>query len=220
MKTNYTKQLFYKKYPYKISIVRNTTFKSRDYFNGWTVVGCKEWMSRNDIEYRIYSNIDYNDSHDHKQCYTVSLPKYSKVAITASIFVTTKKNFDKAVAEWKDIIGSVTVPYDDTHIKILENDRSVIIRKTLMYKKYRYVVSFKTTWNGWGQPVTINAAEWVNDSFTPNAIPDTFKCYIYGNNPRLYLINEDDLMLVKLSLNEEITRIIEILTFDELKKTN
>lgn len=215
MRTNYTSKLFYRIYPYKITIARNTVIDSPQYFIGWNVAGCKRWMTYNNIEHRIYSNIEYIDKrYKHKSKHV----KTNKVIISASIFVKTKKDFDKVVAEWPDIIDSITIPYDTKHINVLKDDRSVIIRKTLLYKKYKYVVTFKSYWDAVSKKPSNNVEEWFKESFYPSTARDTYNTYIYGYNPRVYLKNDDDLLLIKLSLDDEITNIVEVRTFDELKK--
>ncbi len=207
MKRDYTTRLFYKKYPYRLMLERVTTANDVSYSNGWTHHGCKTWLVTNGVDHRIYSSVRYKGR---------KRSPSTTVVVTASIFLLNKDDFDQCVSKWQDYVKSATVPYDESHVDVLKDNTSVIIRERLLYKKYRYVIDFSRKY---GESLD-DLIEWVSSAFAvePGDVPPKL---VTGGGwyPRLYLVKNEDLILTKLTWSERIHKSTMVYTYDELGKS-
>ena len=137
--------------------------------------------------------------------------------MTASLFLRNKAEFDACLARWPESVDSVTEPYDPSHIDLLKDNTTVVIRDELIYRRFRYVVIFSRKWN----ESIEDLSDWVKESFlSRNEDRSPIKWKENGWNPRLYLSDEGDLVLTKLSWGEKIRNIVVVRTHDELKASN
>jgi hypothetical protein len=139
-------------------------------------------------------------------------PKTS-VTITASLFLLNRAEFDACLARWPESVDSVTEPYDPSHVDVLKDNTTIIIRDELLYRRFRYVVVFSRRWD----ESIEDLSDWVKESFLSREDESSIKWKENGWNPRLYLSDESDLVLTKLSWGEKIRNIVVIRTHDELK---
>jgi hypothetical protein len=137
----------------------------------------------------------------------------TNVTIIASLFLRTKGEFDACVAEWSSYIESVTEPYDPSHVDLLKDNTTIVIRDELIYRRFRYVVVFTRQWN----ESIEDLSDWVSTTFLDRGDADPpVKWTARGWNPRLYLFDESDLVLTKLSWGEKIKNISVVHTRREL----
>jgi len=204
MKRENTSRLYYGKYAYRISFSRSAKLADLD-GSGWTIHNCKTWLDDRGIDYRVYGRVRY-----HKNRRT---PK-TNVTIQASLFLRSKEEFDACVAKWKSNVNSVTEPFDPSHVDLLKNNTTISIRDELIYRRFRYVVVFSSKWNESKEDLS----NWVKTTFLEKKDDSpTVKWKEHGWNPRLYLIDETDLVLTKLSWGERIQKIAVVHTRDELE---
>lgn len=206
MKREHTSRLFYGKYPYRILFSRSAILADLD-GSGWTIHNCKAWLNDQVSDYRMYSRIRYQGRTSRRS------PK-TNVTILASLFLRTKSEFDSCVAKWSANIESVTEPYDPSHVDLLKDNTTIVIRDELIYRRFRYVVVFFRKWN----ENIEDLSEWVTTTFLErgeNEPPVKWK--ERGWNPRLYLSEESDLVLTKLSWGEKIRNISVVHTRSELE---
>jgi hypothetical protein len=197
MEKLYTSKLFYKKYPFKILIVRTYCKTDPDYHTGWTVQNAKNWLGEQTINHRMYNQV-------------ISKNKKKGIKIIrSSIFVKSRAEFEKCIDKWKADVFAVTSPYKDEHIQFLTENTEVSIRQKLVYKKFRYIITIKKHWREDIQ----DFEDWINANFTR----DNAKYVTNGWWPRLYLRDENDLVLLKLAYDEKISKLCIIYTFDELE---
>lgn len=180
-----------------------------NYHQGWTVHNCKAWLEDNHVDNRMYNRIKYLGKKKN--------PK-TMVNVSGSLFLATKKAFDDAVAKWRTDIDSVVVPYDQSHVDVLKNNTTILIRSRYLYGRFKYVVTFSKKWN---EPID-DLANWVVESFrSPSATPGNaageIKYSTSGWFPKLYLSDESDLVLTKLTWGERIKDIAVVCTLDELE---
>lgn len=207
MKKSYTSKLFYRRYAFRILFTKCTTIGDPDYHKDWTVHNCKEWLESNHIEHRMYNKVRRTGRKNN--------PK-TLVTVSSSLFLKNKLDFDHAVSKWKGNVDSVTCPYDESHVDILIDNTTVLIRKKLIYNRFRYIVVFRRKWQesiqdleDWIVPTLIQQQDegreikWVSNSWTP----------------RLYLSDESDLVLVKLSWGERIKCVTLVKTIDEIERS-
>ena len=197
MERNHTSRLFFGKYPYKIEIsVKGGKYDPPNH-TIWTVMGAKKFLKSQSIANRMYS----------------SFTSVNKIRTTeTSVFLSNKADFDRCVNLWQTYIKSVTEPYKEEHVNFLAENTEIILRPTLIYRRYRYIVLFKRAFKEDLSDITT----WVNDTFTTYPSKSaTAKYLLSGWNPRLYLVDESDLMLTKLTYGERIRSITMICIFDE-----
>ena len=203
MKKSHTSRLFYGRFPYKILISRAALPNDIYYHLGWTIHGCQTWLAENNIEHRMYNQVKHTGKKKNKT-----------EIVNASLFLRKKSDFDACIAEFEDNIVGTISPYDEKHVDVLLDNTKILIRSKLLFSKYRYVVIFNRKW----AESSDNITEWVKDTFSdPNDDKSLLVRYsVDGWNPRLYLTNESDLMLTKLTWSENIKEVTVICTYDEL----
>lgn len=203
MQNTYTSKLFFAKYPYRLMLSRNTEIGDPGYHSGWTIHNCRAWLLDKNISHRIYGQVDYNGlKHDPS----------TKVTVKASIFLEKKEDFDACVEKWKIHAISSTVPYDQKHVDALKANSRILVREKLIYRKYRYVVVFRRRW---GEDVS-DIAGWANGNLASSDGSGEWKMATSGWNPRLYLINEDDFVLTKLTWGDRIKEVMLVRIHSEL----
>jgi hypothetical protein len=198
MNKKHTTKLFYKKYPFKLAVVRKVMKTDPDYYQGWTVDNAREWLRDNGIDdYKMYNRIINKRA------------RKNPIIIRSSLFIKTRAEFEKCLAAWKANVVEITTPYKDEHIQFLTANTEIIIRQKLIYKKFRYVIVIKRHW----QEDLSDFENWLNDNFTR----ETAKYTTSGWWPKLYLQNDNDLVLLKLAYGEKISKLSIVYTIDELE---
>lgn len=203
MKRNHTSKLYYGKYPYKIVLARSAKLGDPDFNSGWTVYNAEKFLTNNCIDHRMYNQVFHTGK------------KETLVTTNSSLFLCTQADFDRCMGEWPAYVQSVTVPFKEEHVDILKDRTEIIVRSSLVYKRFKYIVVFKREY----RDDMVDVTNWINDSF--NLYPSKTATARWSNTswwPRLYLTNESDLMLTKLTYGERIKGITVVCTFDELEQ--
>lgn len=118
------------------------------------------------------------------------------------------------MAKWSSNIDSITEPYDLSHVDLLKNNTTIIIRDELIYRRFRYVVIFSRKWD----ESIEDLSDWIKTTFLERKDDGSpIKWKGRGWNPRLYLSDESDLVLTKLSWGEKILKIAVVHTHNELE---
>lgn len=216
----HTNKLFCNKYPYRVVVSRLVIDQNND-IDGWSLSDCKEWFKSKKItDFKIYNKIRVMHKGTAIICafFNKKTIQRSKLLLSASVFLKTKSDFNAFVKKYESDVNNVTIPISNAHVSILENDKSIVSRKSLFYKKYRYVIKFKyhyvfNRFNNFDD----SENDFVNDWLKANFIDLDKDCKLTTFGKTLYLNDIDDLMLIKLSLGDEILKIVEVRTFDEIK---
>lgn len=202
MQKIYSSRLYFKKYPYKINFIRSGNASSSDWTKDWTPHNCQKWLNEQSIDFRVYTKISLQR-------------KKKRVTVRMSLFVPTRNDYDKCIKKYSSFIESITEPFDESHVEILKANTQIVIREKLIYEKYKYVVNFRRTYN---QPID-DIDDWVGENFyktEEDYLQLDVKWVGYGYNPRLYLKNKEDLVLVQLTWGERIKQITIVQTLSEL----
>lgn len=210
MKQYTTQKLFFKKYPYKIVLTRTgaVTSISKIWNDGWTPFETVSWLKENKIPYRVWSTLEYPNGRK-------VFRKIAKSLITATIqiFLENSNDFDLCKERFKDNLDSVTKPYNDLCLKYLKDNANVFVRRTLLSKKFRYVITFKK-WD----PKFSDIDLWIKENLLPNE-RIKWSSDRYSYYPKLYLCDDADYFLVKLAWSEKLDDITVYTTFDEFEET-
>lgn len=130
-----------------------------------------------------------------------------------SVFFSDAGDHSKFVAENAATLVSITAPANAEHESLLRQGVSVEIRPHLYYHKHRYRVNFRRAWRGCANNLIV--LDWVR-----SAITDSEKrkqdYHINTNDCTLYLMNSDDLMMVKLAMHEYVHKITAVILESEL----
>lgn len=194
MKKSFTSKLFFGFFPYKITFVRTNNTKTAYWTKGWTPYKCAKWLNENNFKYRVYTK--------------VRLKNAKRVKVTLTLFLESKLAYEKCIQKWLKNVDQVTEPYIEDHIELLKNNTQIVIRPDLIYKKYRYVVIFRRSFNSPIEDINY----WVKSTLINGT--SAFKWMSSGWNPRLYLENLDDFVLVKLTWGERIKAITIVHTLE------
>ena len=202
MKREYTSKLFYGKYAYKILISHRGKAADAAKSIGWTIHSCRLWLTEQNITHRMYNQIKLVGK------------GRRDVHVKSSLFLNDKSAFDECMKEFADIITHVVEPYDESHVDVLKDNTTILVRKNLLFNRFKFVVIFK---RGWNDPFISEIDKWILENFlAKNSSTKDVKWNQNGFNPRLYLIDDSDLMLVKLTWGDRIKTITVIITHSEL----
>ena len=186
----YTSKLYFKKYPYKIVFLRSGSIASRAWPDGWSPYECTKWLNRKKSDFRVYTRVKIQK-------------RIRQVTVTMALFLYSKKDYDLAIKKYKNYIVSITEPFLEAHIDLLKDNTHTVLRPTLIYNRFRYIVIFR---RGWDQPID-DLDDWVSGTFSDKIYQGDVKWVGYGYNPRLYLVSQEDLVAVKLTWGEKISKI-------------
>lgn len=202
MHKSHTSRLFYGRYPYKIEMSRKSAIGWSDFNSGWSVSRCEQWLAARQADHRFYTQIRTarNKKNVHVKC---------------SLFLRDKAHFDACLANFKDNIDSIVQPFDDSHVDLLQENTSVEIRTKLLYRRYRYVVTFRRHYM---EPID-DLEQWIHANVLQDGQQQA-KWEPLGWSPRIYLSDESNLMLIKLTWSERIRNIKIVYTYDELGAKN
>lgn len=200
-----TPRLFYGRFPYRIAFEKHTLVDDPDFYSGWTLHSCKKWLAEQSIDHKIYSKVRYADTRRKKK---------TPVSLSASLFLYNRKDVDLCLARYPDSIVSITEPIDDTHVDMMRQNHTMIMRDRLYYGRYRYCVIFRRTY---GDTFT-ELEDWLFRNFPTEDFNsgDVFRWSKMGWDPRLYIEKDEDLALVKMSWSEIIKKVSVAMTWEEL----
>lgn len=132
-----------------------------------------------------------------------------------STFFKERSDFDQFVDQNRDRITAITMPASKEHEDLLRSGTHVEIREKLFYNRFRYRVNFRGGWGGHARQQiieTVYAQIHNNDKQKQDYLMGTRDC-------TLYLEHQHDLMLIKLSIGELISRLTMVSTFNETSIT-
>jgi hypothetical protein len=201
MQRFFASKLYYKIFPYKITFERTATLSNgkKQWGNGWTPQKCVKWIDQKNWAHRIKTKISVKK-------------RIKQVSVTMNLYLETRQAFDSCMQKYSKYITNITAPHDDSHIDLLKNNNHIVIRKNLLYKKFRYVVNFRRTWH---TPID-DIDDWMQENYAKLMHNGHIKWVSNGYNPRVYLANEEDLVFVKLTWGERIREITTIHLLAEL----
>jgi hypothetical protein len=198
MERYYTRKLFFKKFAYKILIAKTG---DSNWHSGYTIKDARQFFKDNNIEKRMYNQVVYARDY------------VTPITETSSVFLKNRRDFNLCLDKWRSDVQSITAPYKDEHVQFLTENSEILIRKTLLYRRFRYVIEFKRSYK---EDIT-EFEKWLHESFSFTG-DDISARYSTGSWwPKLYLRDEADFVLTKLTYGDKISSITIIYTFDELE---
>lgn len=202
MQINYTSKLYYKKYPFKITLLiriqslfkktvwDKTTYPELAALPTW----CNDNLSEHDhkIQNR-YQRKDKNDSLYHQL-----------------IYVKDTATKDKVLANFGHSVLCVNQPLDNSHADSLEVRNITEVRENLLFKKFRYAVYFR-------YDRTQELFNWLVDYFKDTATVKVSGDYGW---PRLYMEDDTELTMIKLTWQDKIDYIKSVRLITDTASTH
>ncbi len=199
MKLNLTPKLYFNKFTNCITFDVATT---ADLIRGNPTIGeIKGIISGSGIETR--TRLDWHFTN-----------KKRSVIATLRVYHTDPKLWDLLSASpHHDLIVSVTAPASDLHRQLLLDGVEIELRERLIYSRFRYKVQLLAGPMRQEWPMI---DDWLKNQFQDRKHGQRGDYLVVGNwCPVLYLLDDIDLTMVKLSLSEHISSVIRVDTFAE-----
>lgn len=190
IKTNYSSKLFFGKYTTKITVSTVVASKKRyswGYPKPSEVFVLHNWCKDN-----------FGDTYIIKDHY---IQTNHGLAYHQMVYTSNSQDKDKLILQFGTRILEITQPLNQDHEKSLDVRNLVVVRKNLLYNKYKYSVYFKydpthETWN-W-------LKAFFQDETDFKLVPEANDTGSYPVWPRVYLVDDNHLMSLKLMWQERI----------------
>lgn len=244
MKASYTRKLFYKKFPYKASIVTPETgfiryahrkdierLFSADKFEEWSGarLGYSDpyasYVRSFDLQNRRNSNIWKNRFklynlyvwvNDAQEEYKDELAIRNEGS-KFSIFTSDKDLWDNFVKTFSDDVREIVWPKNDAHKQYLLENPNTVICKELPFGSYRYKINLKSRL----QDSLRGISEWINNydgdlKVAESLLKDLEQGYGYLENRGFYATDSSMLTLIQMYLGGNVKDVTKYITDDEL----
>ena len=245
MKASYTRKLFYKKFPYKASIITPESgfiryahrkdierLFSADKFEEWN--GARLGFTDHyasyvrkvfDRENRRNKNIWQNRFKLYNLYVWINNAQQDhrdEIAIRNegnkfSIFTSNKTLWDNFVKAFSDEVYEIIWPKNDAHEQYLLANPNNVICKDLPFGSYRYKINLKSRLQGSLHGIT----EWINNyqgdlKVAESLLSDLERGYVYLENRGFYTVDDGMLTLLQMYLGSNVKDVTEYITDDEL----
>lgn len=189
MKINYVSKKFYGQYVYKLVLnIVASKITSRYFGPAPELLALPHWLAN-------------NNHTDHKIRNRFQSSNGSSAVYNQIVYVSDSDLKDALIKQFAGNITEVWQPLNKEHEQALEVRNVFEPRQDLLFKKYKYAVYFK--YNRRGQ-----VFEWLNDLFGSNE-----NAKLTGSSywPRLYLSDDCDITMIKLSWPDSVSYIKTVL---------
>lgn len=107
------------------------------------------------------------------------------------------------VSDNVSLVGAVYRPRDETQISLL-SDRKIRLREILYWGKYRWCITFSANRKAEQEDETDS---WITEHFDHEDNGEGRYMYCYANSRKLYLIENNDAIAVRIALSDQIKSI-------------
>lgn len=209
MDIRYTTKLMYRQYVYQVSLdvvlfpktrLSNVSQRDRDV----ALFDIKKWLlERCEHGYRTHAS------------WRKKYPRNDSNAFFHvchfNIYLRERSDFESFLNNhWDQAVG-LMMPLNAEHEELLKAGTQVEIRDKLFYHRFRYRVNFR---GGWGGNARKHIVETVRGHLHDPS-KNTQDYFLRSNDCTLYLEHHHDLMAIKLTMGEMITRLTMVNTISE-----
>jgi hypothetical protein len=206
MIVNYTKKLFYRKYPYRVTIETATehTAWSQEGSNKLGVL--QTWLTNN------CNNTGFKMVNRYMS-FRRNKPKdqfiYNQVC-----YIQSEELKNQLVTAWANNVLEISHPHDINHLNLLEPRNEILVRTKPIYNKYMHIVYFAFDYDE-------NIYNWLKKYFSLDDETVFFKKSRYFRvQPTIYLKNDDYLAEIKLYWGDSIECIKTVKLIEAVKPEN
>lgn len=140
--------------------------------------------------------------------------RYHSCSKTCMVFITRPDDMEKVANAFATYVIEKHSPASAAVARFMELNSNVEIRKNLLYKKFRYRISFRYQWGDVGSTYMM---QWIEDRLDPKDGGETWACLNNRYYPRLYLTNDSDMMMLSMSADpDKIKKIVTIRLLSEI----
>lgn len=194
-----TQKLYFKRYTHCVKM-HITKVKSKFDIRDNKIIGeIRKFLSGLNSSYKTRLDWGFNDK--------------QKIEIVFSVYLSDTDDYEQIMKKYEKIITWVSKPISEEHKQLLASNTEIIFRERLLFNKFRYKILLNV---GWKREYYNEIKEWVKNQFGHK--PEGKKGeYMLGGywSPTLYLIEDDDIMMVKLSLSDRIRSVVRVDRFSD-----
>lgn len=206
----YTNRLMYRKYVYQVSLAvvlppttRLANIGQRD--REVALFDIRRWLSEKCKHgHRTHTSWRRKSSRDDSKQTFVHVCYFN-------LYLRERDDFESFLDDHKEHAIGVMLPLNREHEELLKAGTHVEIRDKLFYHRFRYRVNFRGGWGGNGRKQIMETVR--------GHLHDTSKrkqhYLLSSKDCTLYLENQHDLMAIKLSMGEMITKLTMVNTISE-----
>lgn len=199
MKVIPTQKLFFNRFTHcvKISVIGDKKLLNRNGDSKFSNI--KKWLLDNSIQHR--TRLDW---------YSIN---QKTVDLTLGIFFSDESAYRHFLDNYSDDIKWVSKPINSTHQELLLNKTEIEFKEKLYYKNFRYKILFKSRWQRERRAELINEIKQLVDQKQHGKKLDYF--LINNWSPSIYLKCDNDVVMFKLSMSDEIKKVVKVELFAE-----
>lgn len=136
------------------------------------------------------------------------------INVIFSVYISDDALFNAILdSEFLPLLSWVSKPASTLHKELLLSNTEILLRDNLLYKRFRYRVDLRV---GFRREKAEELARWVTNNFDGRPAGRKGDYMLSGTwNLSLYLIEESDLVLVRLSQGENIRSVTRVDLFSE-----
>lgn len=130
------------------------------------------------------------------------------IDITFSVYFSDDETYTILKDNFKEYCTWASIPITSEHKELLLNNVEIVFRDKLLYNRFRYKIIFSL---GWKREKLAEIDDWIKNQFE-NRINSRKGDYFTTGSwlLSLYLKDETDLTMVRLSLNEHIRSVLKV----------
>lgn len=207
-------RLYWQKFPYCAELDFAKTLQASNANSMWSMYGSR-WQdgytaSRGKLGKKVQALVptDKKDAKIVRQYYTWKTYFVNESEFTA--FIDGMKTLEKDVA-----VTGIWKPESDSHLELLQQDHKLVTRDSLFYGAYEWKITFKP---GYLLDDKDELTEWITEIYKTDDVVEkgnysktwssTRYRFCSGNHiPILYLSDEDDVVMAKISYTSSIKKI-------------
>lgn len=205
---SYTTRLLFGRFLYQatVKLSYDATSSSDHNRDALALKPLKDWLSDN-----------CNGSHKTNASWAVYLDLEVEPAVTfrvctMRVYLDNLDDYERFVEHHKNDMVSTKRPANDIHVDMIKSGMNIEIRSHIYYNRYRYKLHFKGWWDS---RVRKQTSALIRDRLHDRSRKhQNYLISKYGAS--LYLANEEDLAIIKMSVPELLSRITFAATESDL----
>lgn len=198
MKVIPTQKLFYNRFTHciKVNVIKD---KKGKYRGETKFADIRTWMTDNNIPNRTRLDWHTVDS--------------KNVSLTLGIYFSDKNAYDYILNNHSDMVVWVSKPINQSHHDLLLNKTEIEFKDKLYYKNFRYKILFRPRWSRESRFELVEQIRQIVDLKQHGRKMEYF--FINNFSPALYIKNDTDVVMFKLSMSDEIKKVVKVELYEE-----
>ena len=137
----------------------------------------------------------------------------SQIDIRFSVYLSDEHEYLHMMKEHAAVITWSSRPVNALHSRLLLDKTEIQFKDQLLFNRFRYKASFRV---GWRKEVRAEVVNWLRSQFGDRLHGRKGEwLYLDSWNPNLYLLDDMDLTMVRLSLGEHVLSVTRVEMFSD-----